>query len=92
MSLKRNCWELKKCGREIGGVNVDELGVCLTSTYTEFNGLNGGLNGGRVCWAIADSLCNGNISGTFAEKQTYCTSCSFYRTVMEEEVEAEEVT
>ncbi|MGD0283853.1 MAG: two-CW domain-containing protein, partial [Dissulfurispiraceae bacterium] len=23
-----NCWEFKKCGREMGGVNIEQLGVC----------------------------------------------------------------
>jgi hypothetical protein len=84
MSQKMNCWEIKKCGREIGGANVDDLGVCLTATYSEYNGINGGRNGGRVCWAITGTLCNGNVSGTLAEKQSYCTTCSFFRMVIQE--------
>jgi hypothetical protein len=28
---KLNCWEVKKCGREPGGVKVKELGVCPAS-------------------------------------------------------------
>jgi len=89
MFLKLNCWEFKKCGREPGGVNADEHGVCLTATYTAYNGLNNGRNGGRVCWAITGSLCNGNASGTFAEKQKYCMVCNFYKSVVEEELESE---
>lgn len=92
MSFKQSCWEFKKCGREPGGANADELGVCLTATYTAFNGLNDGKNGGRVCWAITGSLCNANVSGTIAEKQIYCTACSFYKMVMEEVVKAEVLT
>jgi len=25
---KLNCWEFMKCGREVGGKNVKELGIC----------------------------------------------------------------
>jgi len=38
--------------KRTGGKNVEEFGVCLTSIHTQFNGINGGKNGGRVCWAI----------------------------------------
>lgn len=92
MSLKLNCWEFKKCGREPWGAKVDELGVCLTATYIEFNGLNGGKNGGRVCWAIPGTLCNANAAGTFEEKQRTCMSCDFYKSVIEEEVVTETVS
>ena len=92
MSLKLNCWEYKKCGRESGGARVNELGVCRTAIYAEFNGLNGGKNGGRVCWAISGPSCNSNVRGSFAEKQSYCMACGFYRTVLEEELKTEVLT
>lgn len=47
MTRKPNCWEFSKCGREPGGVNAEELGVCLTSIHTQFDGINGGKNGGE---------------------------------------------
>jgi len=31
---KKNCWEFMKCGREPGGVNAIELGVCRAATET----------------------------------------------------------
>jgi hypothetical protein len=89
MSVKLNCWEFKKCGREPGGAQADKLGVCLTSTYAEYDGLNEGKNGGRVCWAISGPSCNSNVRGSFAEKQSYCMACGFYRMVIEEELETE---
>lgn len=91
MSRKINCWEFKKCGREPGGKNIDELGVCLTPVYTQYDGINGGRNGGRVCWAVSGTMCDGNYQASVAAKQSYCMDCSFYRLLMDE-VETEELT
>ena len=91
MNKKLNCWEFTKCGKEPGGTNVNELGVCLIATYTQFNGINGGINGGRICWAISGTLCNGRFQGSLAEKQRYCMSCSFYKTLIEEVVGSAEL-
>jgi hypothetical protein len=49
------------------------------------NGLNGGKNGGRVCWAISGTLCAEKVLGSFAAKLVSCTHCDFYRMVHEEE-------
>jgi len=75
---KLNCWEFKKCGRELDGVNAKELGVCPAATETKAHGLHEGLNAGRVCWIIAGTLCNGKIQGTFAHKIGNCKTCDFY--------------
>jgi hypothetical protein len=63
---KRNCWEFKKCGREDGGARVEELGVCLASTETRLNGVHDGTNGGRACWVLEGTLCEGKVQGSFA--------------------------
>ncbi|MBF0293057.1 MAG: response regulator [Nitrospinae bacterium] len=86
---KINCWEFKKCGREPGGAESVELGVCPAALDTSFNGLNGGENAGRICWAVAGTLCGGKVQGTFAEKQISCMVCDFLKTVKEEESPAE---
>ena len=82
---KKNCWEIKNCGREPGGPKARELGVCSATTETSSEGLNGGKNGGRICWAVAGTLCGGKIQGTFAEKQTTCMSCHVFRAIKVEE-------
>jgi len=82
---KKNCWEVKNCGREVGGKNTDELGVCLASTEKKVDGLHDGINGGRVCWALAGTLCTGKIQGDYAEKIEECTNCEFYKQVRQEE-------
>ena len=82
---KVNCWEFKKCGREQGGVKSAELGVCMAAKETRTNGINGGKNGGRACWAITGTLCGGQVQGTFATKLGNCMQCEFFKTVKTEE-------
>lgn len=85
MPAKQNCWEMKKCGREPGGVKTPELGLCPASTDKTADGLNGGKNDGRICWAVTGTFCGGKIQGTFAEKQLSCMSYEFYKRVRDEE-------
>ncbi len=82
---KQNCWEFIQCGREPGGKNADRLGICQASIETSANGLNGGLNGGRICWAISGTYCLKKVSGIFAKKILSCRSCIFLKKVKEEE-------
>ncbi len=83
---KLNCWEFLKCGREGGGANADSLGVCAAAAETRANGINGGINGGRVCWAVTGTLCGGKVQGTFAQKFATCLAeCDFLKTAMKEE-------
>ena len=85
---KMNCWEFKKCGREPGGENVSDQGVCPTATEDKADGIHGGENGGRCCWVLAGTLCKGEIQGTYAEKFVNCEKCDFYALVKEEEYPA----
>jgi hypothetical protein len=80
-----NCWEFKKCGRQPGGAKVAELGVCPAATEDRVSGVNGGVNGGRVCWYIAGTLCGGQVQGTFASKLSNCMQCEFYQSAIKEE-------
>jgi len=82
---KLNCWEFEKCGREPGGTKSTELGVCPATTETRLDGINGGRNGGRACWAIVGTLCRGEVQGTLAHKLADCMECEFYKCVHEEE-------
>ena len=82
---KMNCWEFLECGRQPGGSKVAELGVCRASTEIKLNGMNHGKNGGRACWAIAGTLCGGDVQGTFASKLHNCLQCEFYGLVRKEE-------
>jgi len=82
---KLNCWEYKKCGREQDGKNVAELGVCPAALDASFDGINCGENGGRVCWAIAGTFCEGEVQGTFADKRGSCVNCEFFKKVNSED-------
>lgn len=82
---KKNCWEVKNCGRQPGGEKVSELGECLAATDKVADGINGGTNGGRICWAISGTFCGGKKQGTFAQKQVSCMSCPVYLAVSKEE-------
>jgi len=83
--MKKNCWEVKQCGRQVGGHKVDELGVCPAAIAEEFDGQNDGINGGRKCWRIAGTLCDGEIHGTYARKALDCMQCEFFIMVKFEE-------
>ena len=85
MAVKLNCWEFKKCGREPEGAKIAEYDVCSAATETSANGINGGKNGGRICWAIAGTLSNEKIKGTFAKEKFSCLTCDFFKLVNGEE-------
>lgn len=85
MNGRVNCWEYEKCGREEGGTKISEIGVCPASTEVRVNGINGGKNGGRACWAIAGTMCHGKINGSFALKLGACITCDFFKLVAREE-------
>lgn len=82
---KQNCWEMKKCGREQGGAKSAEMGVCPAFTSTATNGVNGGKNGGRICWAVAGTFCGGKVQGDFAQKSVSCMSCEVFKMVKKDE-------
>jgi hypothetical protein len=63
-----NCWEFKQCGREQGGFNAKELGVC--PAYPSH---------GKHCARVTGTLCSGKVAGTFSTKLGSCMSCDFYR-------------
>lgn len=86
--LKRNCWEFKKCGREPGGRRADELGVCAAATHKRMHGVNGGINGGRICWVVAGTYSTyrvSNLECSMAKNIKSCMSCEFHRQVLKEE-------
>lgn len=83
--FKKNCWEHKTCGRQPGGENTQELGICPVAKHTKAHGINHGINGGRACWAIEGTLCGGEVQGTFAQKMGNCMDCDFYSQVRQEE-------
>ena len=82
---KQNCWEYYKCGREENGSKIAELGVCPASVEQRLDTVNGGKNGGRACWALAQTLCEGMVQGDAVKKMAKCMSCEFKKGVLAEE-------
>jgi hypothetical protein len=85
---KKNCWELEKCGRQPGGDKVSELGVCPTALAEKFDGINGGTNAGRYCWAVVGtfSSCESDDQdAALAKRLLNCLTCPFYLRVEKEE-------
>ena len=82
---KLNCWQIKKCGREIGGDRTDDLGVCPAASDETSNTINGGKNAGRICWAVAGTFCGGRVQGDFAMKTASCMTCEIFKQIKDEE-------
>lgn len=82
---KLNCWEVKKCGREVGGEKAALLGVCPVAAEKNVNGLNGGINGGRICWVLAEEHFKNEISCSKLTRKDPCFSCEFRYKVTAEE-------
>ena len=87
-----NCWEFKKCGRELNGINVKEMGVCPAALDDSFDGINSGTNAGRICWAIAGTLCEGKKQGAFHSKRESCVKCDFFTIVGRQEAATDSPT
>jgi hypothetical protein len=85
MAKKMNCWEHMKCGREPGGVRTGDLGECLAAVYKSINGVNGGINGGRLCWAIVGIYSFIDTKGSSSHAAHNCYKCEFHRKVITEE-------
>ena len=85
MTKKMNCWEFMKCGRELGGKSAKKLGVCPAATSPHADGLNGGINGGRICWAIVGIYSCHIGKASLSKKKVLCSDCAFYKKVLSEE-------
>lgn len=79
--MKLNCWQVMHCGREPGGINVDNEGICPAAKASQLNGAHFGKNGGRCCWAIAGTFSDNHVTCSFAKKLQSCEECDFYKFV-----------
>ncbi len=80
-----NCWEYQGCGCGPGGARIGESGQCPSSTESSLHGGNHGINGGRSCWVISGTLCDGVVAGDFEDKYHECRKCAFSQRVEVEE-------
>jgi len=83
--MKKNCWEIKHCGRELNGDRLKDFGVCPVAMTTKLDGVHGGNNAGRCCWVVAGTYCNGKPQGLFVDKFSTCEQCEVYKLVKKEE-------
>ena len=84
-SMRINCWEAKCCGREPRDDGGSEMDICPVFDALEYDGVNDGQYGGRFCWVVAGTLCEGRVQGEFAQKFIDCMSCDFYALVVHEQ-------
>ncbi len=78
MADKLNCWDFKKCCDKSLSHHARESIVCPVKKELTANGLNSGINGGRICWVIMDSHCK-------KKSDRVCFQCEFRNKVMAEE-------
>ena len=79
------CWEFYSCGREPGGKNITNKGVCSIFENKHLSGINSGQYGGRICWAVSGTLCLNKVEGVKAKKIDSCMRCEFFKKVQMEE-------
>ncbi len=82
---KLNCWEYKCCADTGPHSDFGKCTACPAFNETRLDGINGGKNGGRACWAIAGTMCNNTPQGTYAQKELSCLYCDFFKKVRNEE-------
>ena len=80
-----NCWEYMKCGFEPGGKNNLSFGTRPAAADEKYHEINNGKNGGRFCWLIEGTTCNGIVHDSFFEKISQCLECKFYLLVQKQE-------
>jgi len=79
-AAKVNCWEAVECGH---GPSSAEM--CPAASDTTSDGVNGGVNAGRICWTVTGTCCFGQPQASFVDKLDTCLDCSFFQTVKAEE-------
>ena len=82
---KKNCLEFRNCGRQPGGENVGDLGLCAAATTEIMDGVHGGSKGGRACWIVVGTQCGHNAETDAQKRKSACMSCDFFNSVKKEE-------
>ena len=83
--IRLNCWQYRRCGREPGGENVSELGICNAALPSKNDLVNHGKNSGRICWTIADTKCDGEPTCKILDDINTCLTCEFLKYVTQQE-------
>ena len=82
--MKKNCWDVKRCGR-----GPDGKKDCLAAQDSTLNGVHGGIKAGRACWVATGTRGNSATPGEFAWQLKNCFRCDFYKLVASEEQNTE---
>ena len=69
-SLKMQCWEYMKCGR-------DKDATMKCPAYPSY---------GRMCWVLSGTFCEGKVIGMYARKYKDCKKCEFFQKVRNREI------
>ena len=77
-----NCWDVMACGK---GPEAAPSELCPAASEKRLDGQNRGINGGRACWVVDGTFCNGETQGSFTTKLTACAACPFFSQVVNEE-------
>ncbi|MBF0156425.1 MAG: hypothetical protein HQL57_04510 [Magnetococcales bacterium] len=87
---KVNCWEHFDCKRSRHGKELAGT-YCPVSLTSACNGINGGIDAGRICWEIEGTFCTetkcgaSDARGGFEFKEKRCSWCEFKSLVRAEE-------
>ncbi|HDZ61796.1 MAG TPA: sensor histidine kinase [Nitrospirae bacterium] len=65
---KTKCWEFQKCGIE----KTEGSAEMKCPAYPNY---------GRICWVVAGTFCEKEVSGAIAHKLGNCKKCDFYQSV-----------
>ena len=85
MKKKLNCWEFMKCGKGPDTAGSNGHDICSVASAVIADGLNGGDNGGRICWVIAENYFKGSIHCSEKRIIHSCYACEFrYLVTMDE--------
>ena len=84
-ALRMNCWEYMASGRHRDGSGKEGCSQCPVPQMTNYDGINGGRNGGRACWIITGTLGDRDVQMTFSHKLATCLKCNVYIAIKEEE-------
>jgi len=84
---KLNCWQFMGCGLQMRRHCSPLSGTCPCPASIErsLDGVHGGRNAGRVCWAVLQTHCYGSVQKTYEQKYRTCSFCDFYWSVADEE-------
>ena len=80
-----NCWDVLGCGQGPGETRPDGVDRCPVPHAQAFDGVNGGLAGGRICWAVRGALCRQGHTADVPTGALPCATCRFYAQVRREQ-------